>query len=262
MNVTTDTIGEVALPEKPLKDAVALVTGASRGIGATIAEELASCGAAVIVNYIERASDAALLVERLRSSGAVAQAVQADVRDRDEIDRAVDRIVTEYGRIDVLVNNAGILRDRSIRNLRGEEWDEVIGTNLTGVFNVTRAIAPHMIAARRGCIVNISSIIGQTGNFGQANYSAAKAGIIGLTKTLALELARYGVRANAICPGFVNTSMWQSIPADVRENILAKIPLGRVAEPADIARGVRYLIVDAPYVTGETLNINGGLFMA
>jgi acetoacetyl-CoA reductase len=245
---------------RPLTGQVALVTGASRGIGAAIARDLARAGAAVAINYLSHRDDARAIQDELIEAGERASVVQADVANADEIHAAIDQIIGEYGRLDILVNNAGILRDRSFKNMTADEWDSVIKTNLSGVFNTTHAAVPHMIAAGSGCIVNISSVIGQTGSFGQANYSAAKAGIVGLTKTLAIELARHGIRVNAICPGFVHTDMWSKIPEDVQASILKRIPLGRVAEPSEIADGVRYLI-GATYVTGETLNLNGGLAM-
>ena len=244
----------------PLAGKVALVTGASRGIGAAIARDLAHAGATVNVNFLSREDDASALCTQLRETGATAVSRRANVANGSAVASMVERILAEFGKIDILVNNAGILRDRSFKNMSSDEWDDVIQTNLSGVFNVTRAVVPSMIERGGGAIVTISSIIGQTGNFGQANYAAAKAGIIGLTKTLALELARYGIRVNTICPGFVETSMWASIPEAVREQIIAKIPLRRVAATSDVVHGVRYLI-DAGYVTGECLNINGGMFM-
>lgn len=246
--------------DKPLSEYVAIVTGASRGIGACIAESLARDGACVVVNYLEQADEAVAVCDRIRDLGSPVFAHQADVADREQVKCMIDRIIDRYGRVDVVVNNAGILRDRSFKKMTGDEWDAVLQTNVTGVYNVCSAAVPHMMEQNTGCIVNISSVIGQTGNFGQANYSAAKAGVIGLTKSLALELARYSIRVNAICPGFVDTAMWQSIPGDVQEKILQKIPLARVCSPDEIADGVRYLI-GASYVTGQSLNINGGLYM-
>jgi acetoacetyl-CoA reductase len=245
---------------KPLSGKVALITGGSRGIGAAITTDLALAGAIVILNYVERDREANALSQELQRSGATAVAERVDVTDFGQMESLLNRVVERYERVDILVNNAGILRDRSFKNMTEAEWDAVIRTNLTGVFNSCRATVSHMIKRGEGCIINISSVIGQTGNFGQANYSATKAGVIGLTKTLALELARYNIRVNAICPGFVDTAMWRSVPSNVQEQILAKIPLRRVADTADIAQGVRYLI-DAAYVTGESLNINGGLLM-
>jgi NAD(P)-dependent dehydrogenase (short-subunit alcohol dehydrogenase family) len=255
--------GATAPAEQPasLTGRIAVVTGAGRGIGASIAGELAACGATVVVNFIDHPDTADATVNRITRAGGTAEVMCADVTDRAQLRTTIGDVIAKHGQIDILVNNAGILRDRSFKNMSGEEWDAVIETDLTGVFNVSREVVPYMIAARQGCIVNISSVIGLTGNFGQANYSAAKAGVIALTRTLALELARYGIRANAICPGFVDTEMWKSIPANIQEEILDRIPLGRVASTIDIARGVRYLVSDAPYVTGETLNINGGFSM-
>lgn len=240
-----------------LEGKVAFVTGASRGIGAAIARELAGAGAFVTINYVAREREASDLRDQL---GETAGLAQADVTSYAQIEAALDEVAKRYGKIDILVNNAGILRDRSFKNMREDEWDAVIRTNLTGVFNGCRAVVPHMIAGGGGAIVNMSSVIGLTGNFGQANYAAAKAGIIGLTKTLALELARHKIRVNAVCPGFVGTEMWNTIPQNVRDDITRRIPLGRVADPREVAHAVRYLI-DAAYVTGETLNVNGGLAM-
>lgn len=264
MNTTVRMYGEIAgraREERPLSGKVALITGGSRGIGAAIARDLAHAGASVNVNFLSRENDASALCNELCETGATAVSRRANVARTSDVGDMIERVVNDFGKIDILINNAGILRDRSFKNMAADEWDDVIQTNLSGVFNVTRAVVPGMIERGGGTIVNISSVIGQTGNFGQANYAAAKAGIIGLTRTLALELARYGIRVNTICPGFVDTSMWSSIPENVREQIIAKIPLQRVAKTADIVHGVRYLI-DAGYVTGESLNINGGMFMA
>jgi acetoacetyl-CoA reductase len=252
-------IGEAE--RRPLAGQVAIVTGGSRGIGSSIARELAECGATTVVNYLERADDAREVCAQVERDGGSAIEYRADVARRDDVRSMVERVIERYGKVDILINNAGILRDRAFKNMTDEEWDAVIQTDLTGVYNMSRAVAGQMIAQKSGCIVTISSIIGQTGNFGQANYAAAKAGIIGLTRTLAQELARYSIRVNAICPGFVDTEMWRSLSPEVQDKILARIPLGRVATPLDVARAVRYLIVDGSYVTGQTLNINGGLYL-
>lgn len=245
---------------KSLAGQIAVITGASRGIGAAIAEHFARDGATVIVHFRERVPEADAVCDRIKEIGGVACAYQADIADRQEVEAMFDDLVREYGKLDVLVNNAGILRDRSFKNMQDVEWDAVLQTNLTGAFNACKAAVPHMIQSKRGCIINISSVIGQTGNFGQANYSAAKAGLIGFTKSLSLELARYSIRVNAIAPGFVDTEMWRSLSPDVQQSILDKIPLGRVASRDEIAEAVRYL-VGASYVTGQTLNINGGLYL-
>src|SRR5579875_3825970 len=224
---------------------VAIVTGGSRGIGAAIASELARCGAYVVVNYVQSRADAE----------------GCDVSQADQVKAMVERVFERTNRIDILVNNAGILRDKTYRKLTLQDWHDVIDTNLTSVMNTCHHVVPIMIAAGGGRIVNISSFVGQMGNFGQSNYAAAKAGIIGFTKSLALELARYRIMVNAVCPGFVNTEMWRSVPDDIRRKILERIPLHRVAEPEEIARGVRFLVTEADYMTGQSLNINGGIYM-
>jgi acetoacetyl-CoA reductase len=188
-------------------------------------------------------------------------AIQADVADAAQAARLIEETVNQFGRIDVLVNNAGINIDRSMKNLSVEDWNTVVQVDLNSFFYTIKAALPHFMNQNNGKIINISSFVGQMGNFGQANYSAAKAGIIGFTKTAALELARNKVTVNAICPGFIETEMFDNIPEKAREAILKRIPLGRIGTPQEVARSVRYLIVDGDYITGQTLNINGGIYM-
>lgn len=240
---------------------VAIVTGSSRGIGAAIAGELARCGAHVVVNYVSAKDAADAVVERCKEAGGQAHTEPADVSKADEVKALVERVFEKTKRVDILVNNAGILRDRTFRKLTLEDWHQVIDTNLTSVMNTCHHVVPLMIDGGGGRIVNVSSFVGQMGNFGQANYSAAKAGIIGFTKSLAIELARFGIMVNAVCPGFVNTEMWRSVPENIQEKILERIPMHRVAEPEEIARGVRFLVTEADYMTGQSLNINGGIYM-
>ncbi|HXF35135.1 MAG TPA: 3-oxoacyl-ACP reductase family protein [Candidatus Acidoferrales bacterium] len=241
---------------------VALVTGSSRGIGAAIAGELARCGAYVVINYMSAKSAADAVVVQCKENGGDAHAEPADVSKSDDVKALIERVFEKTKRIDILVNNAGIVRDRTFRKLTLEDWHEVIDTNLTSVMNTSHYVVPHMIdSGKGGRIVNVSSFVGQMGNFGQANYSAAKAGIIGFTKSLAIELARFQIMVNAVCPGFVNTEMWRSVPDSIREKILDRIPMHRVAEPGEIARGVRFLVSEADYMTGQSLNINGGIYM-
>ena len=246
---------------RSLQDIVAVVTGAGRGIGRAIAEELAAGGAKVVVNYRRSREQAQGLVERLVHTGTNAVAVRADVADADQAATLIDKTVTSFGRIDVLVNNAGITVDRTLKNLTIEDWEQVVQVNLNGCFYTVKAALPHFMQQRSGKIINISSFVGQAGNFGQTNYAAAKAGMIGFTKTAALELARYNVTVNAICPGFVETEMVGEVPEQVKETILKRIPLGRLGRPAEIARCVRFLAEDGDYITGQTININGGIYM-
>src|SRR3984893_14180392 len=250
------------VPMGQLKDAVVVVTGAGRGIGRAIAEELGHEGARVVVNYSKSKEAAEDLVAGLRENGSPeAVAIQADVSDAAQAARLIEETINRFGRIDVLVNNAGINIDRSMKNLSPQDWDTVIRVDLNSYFYTVKAALPHFMQQKRGKIINISSVIGQMGNFGQANYAAAKAGIIGFTKSAALELARSNVTVNAICPGFIATEMFEAIPDKPKEAILARIPLGRAGTPQEVARAVRYLIVDGDYITGESLNINGGLYL-
>lgn len=245
-----------------LKGAVAVVTGAGRGIGRAIAEELSEGGARVIVNYSRSEEAAEDLVKRLEEHGArQAFAIQADVSDATQAARLIEEAVEHFGRIDILVNNAGINLDRTMKKLTIEDWNTVIQVDLNSVFYTIKAALPFFTEQKSGAIINISSFVGQMGNFGQANYSAAKAGIIGFTKTVALELARSHVTVNTICPGFIETEMYEIVPEKVKETILQRIPLGRIGTPQEVARAVRYLVVDGGYITGQTLNINGGIYM-
>lgn len=245
-----------------LEGAVVVVTGAGRGIGSAIAEELGQGGARVVVNYARSREAAEELTRKLMEHGSPqALALQADVADAAQASRLIEETVNQLGRIDALVNNAGINIDRSLKNLGVDDWNTVIQVDLNSNFYTVKAALPYFMKQNSGKIVNISSFVGQAGNFGQANYSAAKAGIIGFTKTAALELARFNVTVNAICPGFIETEMFVNIPEKAKEAILKRIPLGRTGTPQEVARSVRYLIVDGDYITGQTLNINGGIYM-
>ena len=244
-----------------LDGAVVVITGSSRGIGRAIAEELSQSGAKVIVNYHQSREAAEDMVAHLKQSGSESVAIQADVSDPAQAARLIEETFQRFGRIDVLVNNAAINIDRTMKNLSTDDWDTVIKADLSSYFYTVRAAIPHFIQQKSGKIINISSMNAESGSFGQANYAAAKAGIIGFTKTAALELARYNVTVNAICPGYIATEMFEAIPAKTKEAILARIPLGRAGTPQEVARAVRYLIVDGEYYTGETLNMNGGAYM-
>ena len=245
-----------------LEGAVVVITGAGRGIGSAIAKELGGGGARVIVNYAHSKEPAEELVQWLREHGSPqAAAIQADVADAAQAASLIEETVHQYGQVDVLVNNAGINLDRTMKNISIEDWNTVIQVDLNSYFYTVKAALRYFTEQKRGKIINISSFVGQAGNFGQANYSAAKAGIIGFTKTAALELGRSNVTVNAICPGFIETEMYSSVPDKMKEAILRRIPLGRVGTPQEVARAVRYLIVDGDYITGQTLNINGGIYM-
>jgi 3-oxoacyl-[acyl-carrier protein] reductase len=241
---------------------VALVTGASRGIGRATATVLAGCGAAVIVNYRGQAGAAAEVVAQIEAAGGRATAVQADVSDAGDVDRLVKTTTDTYGSLDILVNNAGIARDNLLLRMKDEEWDSVIDTNLRGTYLLTKAVLRPMMRARRGRIITITSVIGLLGNAGQANYAAAKAGLIGFTKSVAREMASRGITANAVAPGFVETDITAGLSDSVRNAALAAIPLGRWAQPEEVANVVAFLSSDAAaYITGQTLAVDGGMTM-
>jgi 3-oxoacyl-(acyl-carrier-protein) reductase len=237
-----------------------LVTGGSRGIGRAIALELGRHGASVAVGYATNEAAANEVAAEIVTSGGQSFAFGCDVQDPEAIEPAVARVVERFGKIDVLVNNAGITRDRSLAKMSPEEWNAVLQTNLTSVFHLTSRVLPHMVKAGYGRIVNISSVIGLHGNFGQANYAAAKAGIVGFTKSAALELARKGITVNAIAPGFIETEMIAAMPDEVRARILEKIPMGRFGRPEEIAQVVAFLVSKGDYITGQVIAIDGGMY--
>ncbi len=235
----------------------ALVTGASRGIGRAVALELARCGYFVLVNYRANDAAAAATLAAVRAAGGDGALARFDVADREVATAALDALLATYGPVEVLVNNAGIARDGLFLMLLPEEWDAVIATTLHGFFNVTRPVLKQMVGRRRGVVVNVASVSGQIGNRGQSNYSAAKAGLIAATRALAVEVARFGIRVNAVAPGLVETEMIQDVRLDVA---LKMVPLGRVAQPEEIARVVRFLCSeDASYMTGQVVAVNGGM---
>ncbi|WP_374717646.1 3-oxoacyl-[acyl-carrier-protein] reductase [Neobacillus sp.] len=241
---------------------IALVTGASRGIGREIALELARQGANVAVNFSGSEAKAGEVVDEIKSLGQDAFAIKCNVANSEEVAEMVKAVIDRFGRLDILVNNAGITRDNLLMRMKEEEWDDVININLKGVFLVTKAVTRQMMKQRSGRIINISSIVGVSGNAGQANYVAAKAGVIGLTKTTAKELASRNITVNAIAPGFITTDMTDKLPEDVRNEMLKQIPLARLGEPKDIAKAAAFLASDdAAYITGQTIHIDGGMVM-
>ena len=247
--------------DKDLTDKVALVTGASRGIGKAIAMGVAAQGAQVLcVSSREGGCDEVLTA--IDAAGGQAQAIACDVGDAAQIQGLADQVLKEHGRLDVLVNNAGVTRDGIFMRMSSDDFDQVVGTNLRGPFLLCRAFARAMAKARSGRIINIGSVVGLTGNAGQANYAASKAGLVGLTKSLAKELAGRGVTANLIAPGFIETDMTAALPEETQKSLLAGIPLGRFGRPEDIAAAVVFLCSDAAsYVTGQTLVVDGGMAM-
>ena len=245
---------------KPLTGKVAIVTGGSRGIGAEIAKFLAQNGANVAINYLSSVEKANEVIEQIEGNGGTAFAYQADVLQPDEMKSFVNEVLRQFGKIDILVNNAGITRDRTFRKMAFEEWQEVINVNLNSAYQTTSLVLESMLEQKFGRIINISSIIGQAGGFGQTNYAASKAGLLGFTKSLALETARNGITVNAICPGFVATEMVAAMPEHVLQSIVSKVPMQRLGTTTEIAEAVLFL-AQANYITGQEINVNGGLHM-
>jgi acetoacetyl-CoA reductase/3-oxoacyl-[acyl-carrier protein] reductase len=239
----------------------ALVTGASRGIGRAIALELAREGAKVAVNFQNNEARAQEVAQEIGKIGGTCLLVKADLANPQEARAMVKRVAAHFGRLDVLVNNAGITRDKSLRKMTDEDWLAVIQTNLNGMFFCTSAAIPIMIEQNFGRIINISSMNGQVGAFGQANYSASKGGVIAFTRTAALELAKSNITVNTVSPGYTETDMFARVPANIQDQIKAKIPVGRFAAPDEIARAVTFLAADGAYITGQTIGVNGGAYM-
>jgi 3-oxoacyl-[acyl-carrier protein] reductase len=241
---------------------VALITGAVRGIGRAIALELARSGWVIYLNDVVLGDDADLARFQVEARGAQARLIEFNVADAVAVQTGVDRIIKESGRLDVLVNNAGITRDNIIARMKETEWDAVLAVNLKGAFNCIRAATRPMLKQRYGRIINISSVVGVMGNAGQANYVASKAGLIGLTKTIARELASRNITVNAVAPGFIQTEMTVSLPQNVKDAMLAQIPLGRFGTPEEVAYAVAFLASDAAaYITGQVIHVNGGMLM-
>ncbi|MCG7334084.1 3-oxoacyl-[acyl-carrier-protein] reductase [Sporosarcina sp. ACRSM] len=240
----------------------AIVTGASRGIGREIALLLAKEGARVAINYSGSKDKADEVVKLITDAGGEAFAIQADVSDADSVKNMVDQTLEQFGSIDILVNNAGITRDNLLMRMKEDEWDDVISTNLKGVFLCTKGVTRQMMRQRAGKIVNVASIVGVSGNPGQANYVAAKSGVIGFTKTVAQELASRNINVNAVAPGFITTDMTDALSEEVKKQMLSVIPLGKLGNPEDVAKTVMFLLSDdAAYITGQTIHVDGGMVM-
>lgn len=240
----------------------ALVTGASRGIGRSIALQLAEEGFNVAVNYAGSKEKAEAVVEEIKAKGVDSFAIQANVADADEVKAMIKEVVSQFGSLDVLVNNAGITRDNLLMRMKEQEWDDVIDTNLKGVFNCIQKATPQMLRQRSGAIINLSSVVGAVGNPGQANYVATKSGVIGLTKSAARELASRGITVNAVAPGFIVSDMTDALSDELKEQMLTQIPLARFGQDTDIANTVAFLASDkAKYITGQTIHVNGGMYM-
>ncbi len=245
-----------------LKEKVAIVTGASRGLGKAAAIALAGAGAKVVVNYAGSSALAEETAAFIRSQGGEAMALQADVSNAEDVERLVSETLSKFGKVDILLNNAGITRDTLLLRMKEADWDAVLDTNLKGIFLTTKAVTKPMMKQRSGRIINLTSVVGLTGNAGQANYAAAKAGVIGFTKSCAKELASRGITVNAVAPGFIQTDMTDKLPAETKHQLLKEIPLGRLGVPEDVANIVVFLASEgASYITGQTINVDGGMVM-
>ena len=240
----------------------ALVTGASRGIGRSIAIQLAEEGYNVVVNYAGNKEKADAVVEEIKAKGVESFAIQANVANGDEVKAMIKEVVSQFGSVDVLVNNAGITRDNLLMRMKEQEWDDVIDTNLKGVFNCIQKVTPQMLRQKGGSIINLSSVVGAVGNPGQANYVATKAGVIGLTKSAAKELASRHITVNAVAPGFIVSDMTDALSEELKAQMLEQIPLAKFGEDSDIANTVAFLASEkAKYITGQTIHVNGGMYM-
>jgi len=249
------------LEELKLKGKVALVTGSAQGIGKAVALLLARNGADIIVSDInlEKAEETAKEIEAI---GSKSMAIRTDVANLEDVEQTVQSVLERFGKIDFLINNAGITRDKLILRMTEEDWDVVLNINLKGTFNCTKTVIKHMAKQRSGKIVSIASVVGEMGNAGQSNYAASKAGVIGFTKTIAREFASRGINVNAIAPGYIQTPMTESLPEKVKEELKRLIPMERLGHPEDIAEAVLFLISEASsYITGQVLNVNGGIYM-
>ncbi len=245
-----------------LQGKTAIVTGSSRGLGRATALELARRGADVVINYLNSGAKAEETAAEIQKLGRKTLCICADVSKADAVEEMAHRAVEEWGRIDILVNNAGILSDRTLSRMEPAQWHDVLAVNLSGMWNCSRAVLPTMLKSRAGRIVNVSSVVAESGNFGQTNYAASKAGVIGFTKSLALEVASKGVTVNAVAPGFMRTDMLKTIPSDVLEKVRERIPIGDFGEPEDVAWTIAFLVSKgARYITGQVVNVNGGFYM-
>lgn len=245
-----------------LTDKVALVTGASGGIGRSVSIALAKAGADVVINYSGNLAKAEEVQKEVEALGRKAMVIKADISSADEVSAMMKAAVKSFGKIDILVNNAGITRDASLLMMKEEDWDAVLNTNLKGVFLCTKVAAKLMLKKKYGRIINIASVVGLIGNAGQANYSAAKAGVIGLTKTAARELAARSITVNAVAPGFIQTKMTDVLPEEVKSSMLSQVPLARLGTPDEVADAVVFLASDrASYITGQVISVNGGMVM-
>ncbi len=245
-----------------LNGKVALVTGASRGIGRAVALKLAEAGADIAVNYAGSEQKAEEVVRLINENGGNAVSFQCDVASSEQVSAMIKEVIETFGRLDILVNNAGVTKDTLLMRMKEDDWDKVINTNLKGVFNTTKAVTRQMMKQRSGRIINMASVVGIIGNAGQANYVASKAGVIGLTKSSARELAARNITVNAVAPGFIETDMTDTLPEDVQQEMLRQIPLGKMGTPEDVAMVVRFLAgEESRYMTGQVLSVDGGMVM-